>query len=251
MKAVMLAAGVGKRLYGDDGSQPPKSLMRFDGKSLMGRHIEVLKNLGVDGLALVVGFRKADVAGEALAVGGPGFVRTFDNPRYREGSVISMWTAREVFKGGDDILFMDADVLYHPDLIARLVNTPHPNCLLLDRDFEAGDEPVKLCFKDGRPVEFRKKAEGAFDVVGEWPGFLRLSPDIAAKVVDAAAGYLDRGDFEAPYEEAIRQVLLSEPAGTFAFEDVTGVPWIEIDFPADVERARTEILPLMAGSLRN
>lgn len=33
------------------------------------------------------------------------------------------------------------------------------------------------------------------------------------------------------------------PHGTFAFEDITGIPWIEIDFAAEIERARNEILP--------
>jgi choline kinase len=29
----------------------------------------------------------------------------------------------------------------------------------------------------------------------------------------------------------------------FGFEDITGLPWIEIDFADDVLRARSEILP--------
>ena len=32
-------------------------------------------------------------------------------------------------------------------------------------------------------------------------------------------------------------------SGTFAFEDITGIPWIEIDFAADIERANAEVLP--------
>ncbi len=45
------------------------------------------------------------------------------------------------------------------------------------------------------------------------------------------------------YDEALRDLLLSEPPGTFGFEDVTGLPWIEIDFVEDVERARAQVLP--------
>lgn len=33
------------------------------------------------------------------------------------------------------------------------------------------------------------------------------------------------------------------PHGTFTFEDIIGIPWIEIDFAADIDRARNEILP--------
>ncbi len=48
------------------------------------------------------------------------------------------------------------------------------------------------------------------------------------------------------YEEAIRDLLRAVPPGMFGIEDVTGLPWIEIDFPADVARAETEVLPRLA-----
>jgi choline kinase len=32
-------------------------------------------------------------------------------------------------------------------------------------------------------------------------------------------------------------------AGRFGFEDVTSLPWTEIDFPEDISRARDEVLP--------
>ncbi|MFV2093337.1 MAG: hypothetical protein ACC634_09660, partial [Hyphomicrobiales bacterium] len=42
----------------------------------------------------------------------------------------------------------------------------------------------------------------------------------------------------------------ASPSGTFAFEDITGTPWIEIDFAADIERAKVEILPRIGGTER-
>ncbi|MEK7835182.1 MAG: phosphocholine cytidylyltransferase family protein, partial [Pseudomonadota bacterium] len=68
-------------------------------------------------------------------------MRWFDTPRYLEGPVVSLWTAREILRSGADILFMDSDVLYHPEILRRLLRSPHENCFIYDRDFEAGDEP--------------------------------------------------------------------------------------------------------------
>lgn len=45
-----------------------------------------------------------------------------------------------------------------------------------------------------------------------------------------------------PHEEVIRELLLERP-GDFSYEDVTGIPWLEIDFPEDIEKAREQILP--------
>jgi len=251
MKAVMLAAGVGRRLFGDDYNQPPKALIELDGKSLLHRHIENLHALGVDGMTLVVGFRKKEIVAAARAaaqaIGVPDFVQPITNPRYRGGPVISLWTARETLYSGDDILFMDADVLYHPNLLERLIQSPHGNCFLFERDMDEGEDPVKVCIRDGNPVEFGKMIEGDFDLVGEWPGFMRMTPEIATKVGKATEAFIDEARLELTYEEAIRRVVVSEPPGTFGIEDITGIPWIEIDFPEDLELAKTEILPKLAN----
>ncbi len=48
------------------------------------------------------------------------------------------------------------------------------------------------------------------------------------------------------YRVAMRDVLVSEPPGTFAYEDITGLPWIEIDYPSDLLRAERTILPRLS-----
>ena len=61
---------------------------------------------------------------------------------------------------------MDADVLYDQEMINRLINTNIKNCLLLDRDFVPGDEPVKICVnKNGQINEFRKHIAEDLDYV--------------------------------------------------------------------------------------
>ncbi len=246
MKALMLAAGVGARLYGEDETQPAKALLTFGGRTLLERNIDILRANGVDELILVIGYRKEDVMAEAIAVGGEEFVSGLFNPRYRDGPMISLWTGRKVLRCGDDVLFMDADVLYHPGLIQRLVESPHEDCFLIDRHIEEGEDPVRVCLRDGHPVDFGKQIEGDFDHVGEWPGFLRMSPRIAARVADAAQAYMDAGNTDVTYERAMRDVLVDEPPGTFGCADVSDLPWIEIDFPSDLLRAEKIILPRIA-----
>ena len=249
MKAIMLAAGMGRRLGGDASELPPKALLRFDGRSLLDRHIEVLRSVGIDALTLVVGYRAGDITAELASIGARNFVTTIHNPAFSEGSLVSLWAARAALASGDDILFMDADVLYDPALVERLVDTRQPNAFLIDRDFEPGDEPVKLCLRNGVLAEFRKKIAGDYDVVGEWPGFLRLAPAEAKKLASALDAYVTSGRRDQPYEEPMRDVLLAEPH-LFGIEDVTGMPWIEIDFPEDLARAEQDILPLLRLPVR-
>jgi choline kinase len=219
-------------------------LIEFDGQTLLQRHLDALRALGIEEVILCVGFQAEQVQRELDSLN-PGITtRTVRNPDYERGSVLSLWTLRGHLSDGEDILVMDADVLYDLRVLERLVKTTIPNCFLLDRDFEAGDEPVKLCVRGGGLVEFRKQVDPnlAYDFSGESVGFFRFSGAMAGRLTGRLEDYVTQDRRDEHYEEAIRDLLLARPE-EFGFEDVTGLPWIEIDFHEDVERARREILP--------
>jgi choline kinase len=146
---------------------------------------------------------------------------------------------------GGDILLMDADVLYDERILTALVAGRRPvNRLLIDRDFEAGDEPVKVCMRDGLPIEMRKQIppELKYDFIGESVGFFRFDEAGARRLAVLAAASVEGARAFAPHEEALRDLLL-ERSQIFDVADVTGAPWIEIDFPDDVARASLDVLP--------
>jgi choline kinase len=241
-RAIILAAGVGRRLNaGRDAS--PKALLAFGGRSLLSRHVGILHGCGVDDVAVVIGFEADRVRVEAAA--GP-CVRLLENPDYRDGSVVSLWAARAVLRSGQPVLLMDADVLYDRRLMARLLASRHPNCLLLDRAIEPGDEPVKLCVSGGRIVDFRKLPTAVHEWHGESVGFFCFAPDAADELAARCEDYVATGRRAMEYEEPIRDMIQSSPPGRFGFEDISGLPWTEIDFPVDVAKASCLLPRLVA-----
>ena len=223
MKAVMLAAGIGVRLGGSGTNLPPKILTRHGGKSLLQMHIEIFRRQNIDELVLGVGYEHQEIERQIAALGAQNYVRTIFNEDYKEGNIITLWTLRNELNCGAQVLLMDADVLYDESVIERLINSTHENCLLLDRGFDPGDEPVKICVRDGEIVEFRKWLSVEFDFCGESVGFFKLSAEAARKIIDQTELYLCQGRRDDPYEEAIRDVLLTSPRGTFSFEDISGI----------------------------
>lgn len=250
MRAIMLAAGVGQRLYGGDPAAKPKSLLEFGTKTLIARHLAALKSFGVENLTLVVGYHADELRTAIRALDPDGFVSFVENPDYREGSSVSLWCARDVLRSGGEVIFMDADVLYHPDVLGRLVHSKTADCLLYDQDIEPGDEPVKICLKDGVPAEFGKIVSETFDGFGEWVGFMKLSPAMAARLADALDRFMTTGGRNRPMEDAVRELVLMLPRGSFGICDVTDLPWIEIDFPEDVAKAREHVLPAIEAHTR-
>jgi choline kinase len=241
MKVAMLAAGVGRRL-GMGENAPPKALLRVGDQTLLHRHLDILAHFGLFDLTLVVGHRAALIERELAALSAHGRVRTCYNPDYHRGSLLSAWMLREVLRAGEPVLYMDADVLYDWRLLGRLLDSPHVDCILIGRG-TPDPEWLEVRIRDGRIVAFDKGVKtDAYDVRAEWVGFAKLSAGTAGRLVLAIQRYVDSGRVDVMFENALRDAILEAP-DAFGFEDITGLPWIEIDFPADVLRARTEILP--------
>ena len=245
MRAIILAAGRGQRLQQPEHQQIPKCLLRFGGKTLLERHLLALRECGVSEVVLALGFKRELIEAEIDRMRVTPAPEIVINPGFELGSVLTVHTAAQPLGRGGDVLLMDADVLYHTQILKALVAGERAvNRVLMDRDFEAGDEPVKLCLRGAVPVELRKRVapDLQYDTVGESVGFFRFNEAGARRLTEIVAGYVARGASDMPHEEAVRD-LIREHDHAFDVADVTGLPWIEIDFPKDVARAEREILP--------
>ena len=245
MRAIILAAGRGIRLQQPADEQLPKCLLRFGGQTLLERHLRLLRRSGVEEVVLALGWRHELVTAELERIEWRPRPEIVINDRFELGSVLTVHTAAEAMTRGGEVLLMDADVLYHDAIMTTLVAGGKPvNRVLIDRDFEAGDEPVKLCVRAGVPIELRKQLapDLKYDTIGESVGFFRFDAPGARRLAAIVADYVSSGRAQMPHEEAVRD-LMREGSQVFEVADVTGMPWIEIDFAGDVVRAAQEVLP--------
>jgi choline kinase len=245
MEAIIYAAGIGMRLKSVADNRP-KILMEFGGKSLLERHVQCLRETGISRLTIVTGFRQ-ELIQQAL----PPLRQAYDmeiqqliNPHYTEGSILSLEVSIPVLQAlgqNQPALLMDGDVLYPAEFLRRLADSPHPTALLIDRDYSTDDDdPVLVPIANGRPFDFIKKWRGEAEQIGESIGFFKVSPDDLPDLIRFTQSLSAGNGRSASYDDVLRKLV---QAGRFGHEDVTGLPWTEIDFPGDVERATLEILP--------
>jgi choline kinase len=229
MRAIILAAGVGRRL-GDSVTEHPKCLLELEGRTLLDRMLDALQSVGVRETVIVVGHLAEQI--ERAAGPRPG-VRTLRNPDYRKGAILSLWTAREALEG--DVLVMDADVLFPTAMLRRLVDSPHGNCFLMDGRAANDGEAQMLMARGGRVFDITRGLRGDYDACGESVGFLKLDAHGAALLRELLGRALKEGADGIEHEEVYPALMRACEIG---YERVDDLPWLEIDFPEDVEHAR-------------
>ena len=234
MKAIILAAGRGTRL--DGAAVKPKCLVEVGGVTLLRRQLDTLKRANVEEIVIVVGFGDESIRHECRADD----ITFVENVRFAEtSSLYSLWLAREHLTDG--FVVLNCDVLFHPRMLESLLESSHENALLLsDTDANPmGDEEMKVKLRDGVVVDIAKSLDPR-EADGENVGIVKFSSAGATALV----GYMDElianggGKDWAP--RAFREFAQHHPLHALS---TRGLPWIEIDFPEDYQRAVTEIFP--------
>jgi len=237
MKAVILAAGTAKRLWPLT-RDVPKCMLPVGPCSILEHQLAALESRGVGPIYIVTGHgadRLRQLVGQRA--------RYIHNERYAEtNSIYSLWLARHFV--ADGFLLLNGDVLFPPLFLDKLLESPHPDALLVDFRDDLDDPELMLVRVDegSRLVEISKEIPSA-EAHGENVGFLKFSAEGARQLFAKAdqlvsAGVVDRW---APY--AYNAIATNYPLYTIP---TAGLPWIEIDFVEDLDRAGREILPRLS-----
>ncbi|UCD36944.1 MAG: phosphocholine cytidylyltransferase family protein [Fidelibacterota bacterium] len=228
MQAIIVAAGEGRRLRSVINDRP-KAMLEIQGQSLITRSVDHLMEAGITDIAVVVGYRR-----KMLIQHLEGFPITFyHNPAFAtNNNMASLAYALPHIK--DDFIYLHSDLIYDGQLLQMLINCPHPNTLLVEqKPCEAEDMKVRV--ESGRLVESSKDIplQAAF---GEWTGIAKFNPTFAEALAHKINTLVGQGNRMA-YDTLAFTELVEEgdPIDILPF---TGLPWVEIDTPEDLQRAR-------------
>ena len=236
MKALILAAGIGKRLK----VSIPKILLRIGNRSLLERHYDNLLSLGVKKIGIVVGYKSQYLIKCIKEIDKKKKIKIIKNPKYKLGSIVSLVRASSFFYERGELILMDGDVLYDKKILKKLIDTKKKDTLLIDKHFESGEEPVKVCIKNNKIYDFGKNVDNNFDFQGESVGFFKFSKKTSIKLLNESKKIKAKNK-KAMYEDAIRKIIKYKKF-FISFENITNLPWVEIDFKKDLNLAKKNIL---------
>jgi choline kinase len=234
MRAILLAAGTGRRLQ-----RPfPKCLVDIGGMTLLSRMLRALAAVEVIEAWIVVGYRHDLIAAELDRCPSPLPVVCVNNEAYLRGSVRSLWAARQMLSGA--VLVMDADVLFPVHLLRRLVQSSHRNCVLADVRSAFTGEEMMLTIQDDHIWDITRGVRDPSHVLGEGVGFYKLDLLAARHLRELLEQWIASGRDGEEYEEVFRVLF---KACSFGYESVGDLPWTEVDFPEDITKAEQTVWP--------
>jgi choline kinase len=239
VQIALLAAGLGSRL-GALTERLPKALIHVAGEPLLQHALRFAQRLAPSEIVVVGGFGFAEVRAAlgALPRAGSAPVRLIENPRFRDGNLLSLMAARPHLVG--DFLLMNVDHIYRPGVAARVAAPVEWVTAFIDLDRPLGADDMKVARDPEGRVSAIAKTLGTFDA--GYVGMTRV-PEAATRRYWAAADAVLGREGSAIHVERVLGELAS--GGSSAERprcvDVSGIGWLEVDVAEERELAERTI----------
>lgn len=237
MKAIILAAGMASRLRPLT-NNTPKCLLKIGERSLLQRSIDALINNGIKEFVIVTGYLHNQIE-DFVKQQYPDINISFINNEVYDSTnnIYSLWLARPIAEG-KEILLLDSDLLYDPEIITRILNTNAENILTLIRH-DLGEEEMKVVTDGGTNgiIKEISKTCSPSNAVGESLGIEKMSTSYTTALYQELEPMMNQEHLENVfYEKAFERLI---PKGhTFKVLDVTDLFSCELDTVEDFQNAQ-------------
>ena len=240
MQAVMLAAGMGKRL-GKLTKDNTKCMLPIDDKTLIERSVEALLDAGVTKMTIVVGYKgdnlKKFLTEECTNPRMKEMEFVFiDNPDYATtNNIYSLFLAKDVLTE-DNTILLESDLIFEPRLIKELVNSKEPNLVSVAKFLPWMDGTVIKIGEDDTITRFVEKKEFNYDEVEEYyktVNIYKFSKEFSeSELIPYLEAYIKSKGKNSYYELALKIIAYISEANLKAFE-IGDIDWYEIDDKQD------------------
>jgi choline kinase len=209
-----------------------------NGRSLIRGILESCVANGVDRAVLVTGYRASMLERHVRALRLPIALTFVCNHDYRTtNNLYSLWMARRYLKDGG--LLFEADLVFDPALVARLVGSPHEDLMVVDRFRPPMNGTVIARDSSGKVTGMylgRDQKGMTLSRYHKTVNIYRFSAGYCRTwLVPGLEQHVRAGDLNS-YYECVIQESIRDGAAMYALPTGT-LKWWEIDTPEDVKVA--------------
>lgn len=240
MQAMILAAGMGKRL-GKYTSKNTKCMVKVGGLTLIEHACNALKQAGVTRLVLVCGYQAENLVNfmrETIT----GMEITYVlNPDYNETNNIYSLSLAKDYLRQDDTILLESDLIFEPSIIGDLVRCPDKDVVVVAKYQQWMDGTVTL-LKNGYVAEFVEKKDFNFDAIDSYyktVNIYKFSKEFSSQYyIPFLDAYITAYGKNKYYELVLKALSHLSSSGLKALE-LQNQKWYEIDDAQDLNIAET------------
>ena len=239
MQAIILAAGMGKRL-GEYTQNNTKCMVPVNGTPLIDRMIGQLSKLNLNRLVIVVGYEGKKLM-DYLGKERDGLkIEYVTNPVYdKTNNIYSLALAKQQLQE-DDTLLIESDLIFDNSMFSLLLNNPHPNLALVAKYEPWMDGTMVQIDEDCNIVNFITKAAFQYsdtDSYYKTVNIYKFSKDFSTtKYVPFLDAYTKAVGNNEYYENVLRIISFLNSHDLKALP-ITNEKWYEIDDKQDLDIA--------------
>ena len=218
MKAIIMAAGVGKRLQALNINKP-KCLITVENETLIRRSVNLLVNKGISDITVIVGFM-ADLIRNELN----NDVAYFENPDFHStNSIKSLWYAKDLLE--DNVLLLNGDLYYEHAILDYAINQTNPVVMLADST-RIDNADYRFSFSGDQINQFGKHLTN-HETDGEYVGIVRIDQRFIKTFKQALEEMITSGKSNIWWEDVLYSFI--EKRIPINYFDVAGTFWSEVD----------------------
>jgi len=234
MKAIICVAGEGKRLRPLTEDRP-KCLIKVGKKTILEYILDNISDCGIRDVVLIVGYKSEKIK----SIIGTKYcncrIKYYVNDiYYKTDNMYSLWMAKNEIEQG--IIFFNGDVITHPDILRKLLDSPCHNAVSIDKNISLLEDSMKVKIINGKIKSISKDIR---DGDGWAIGIYKLSPEGSKDYYEVVKKLIRIGSSNASFVKPIE--LISKFTDVYAI-DTDCLPWIEIDDFKDLKKAKSRII---------
>lgn len=241
MQAIILAAGMGKRL-GELTRENTKCMVKVNGVCLIDRLLTQLSSLNLERVVIVIGYQgeklRQHVGNEYM--GTP--ITYIENTVFdKTNNIYSLFLAKKELQE-DDTLLIESDLIFEDSLFHKIVNNPYPNLALVAK-YEPWMDGTMVCLSEENDiVDFISKKAFRYEDIATYyktVNIYKFSKEFLRShyvpFLEAYSKALGNNEY---YEQVLRVIALLDNC------ELKGLPlegerWYEIDDAQDLDIAET------------
>ncbi len=241
MQAIILAAGMGKRL-GELTKGNTKCMIEVGGETLISRLLQQLDKQHLSRIVMVIGYKAQELRDYLATLPTATPIEFVENTIYdKTNNIYSLYMAKDYLCAEDTLLF-ESDIIMEDAVIDKLVNHPYPNLALVDKFESWMDGTVVTLDSENRILRFIPNSQFRYEEIPQYyktVNIYKFSRDFSTNMyvpfLEAYCTALGRNEY---YEQVLRVITMLDNSGMRALP-LSGEQWYEIDDIQDLDIAES------------